>query len=385
MKIVIPLLTLAMMTISSAVYAVEKEPIKIGALYNLTGSMSAIDKPAFKGAKLAEKLINNKGGILNGRKIEIIGIDTKTDLKVTVQAAKKLVSEPVLTGIGYGDTDFVLAAAPLFQKAGIPFITSGATDPSLPTEVGLELFMVPYGDNEQAAAMAHYSFKKLKARNVAVLTNRSAHFTRILSKFFKQSFLALGGKIVADLEFGKNHKEIGALVDRIKKLSPPADAIYVAAVPPDVAPTVKPLRNAGIKVPIMSGDGFDSDLSKVLGSSKLTDNIYFTTHAYRGSTRPEVIAFVEAYKKAYGEKPNDAFAALGFDAINLIVTALESAKTTDRKALTKALSQTKGFKAVTGEITYTQQNRVPIKPIAIISFNNGKYQLVQTWTLPTAK
>ena len=385
MKVRTVVLILAMIVTSASLYAGEIQPIRIGALYNRTGAMSAIDEPAVKGVRLAVQLINERGGILNGRKLEIICINTKTDLKVAAVAAKALVPESIVAGIRYGDTDYVLAAAPLFQKKGIPFITSGATDPNLPQRVGSELFMVAYGDNEQAAAMAHYAFKELKARNIAVLTNRSAHFTRILSKYFKQSFQALGGKIIADLEFGKDHKEIGELVDRIKKLSPSADAVYIAAIPPDVAPIVKPLRKVGIKVPIISGDGFDSDLSKVLGSSKLTENIYFTTHAFRGDDRPEVIAFVEAYKKKYGEKPNDAFAALGFDAVNLVAAAINRAKVVDSKALTKALSETKGFKAVTGEISYTQQNRVPTKPIAIVSFNNGKYQLVKTWKPPKAK
>ena len=112
------------------------EPIKLGALYNLTGGMSSIDAPSLNGAKLKAKLINESGGLLGGRMLEIIGIDTKTDQKATATGARKALSKGVVAGLGYGDTTFVMAAAPLFQAKGIPFVTSGATHPELPKWVG---------------------------------------------------------------------------------------------------------------------------------------------------------------------------------------------------------------------------------------------------------
>jgi branched-chain amino acid transport system substrate-binding protein len=65
--------------------------IKLGALYNLTGGMSSIDAPALNGAKLQAKLINEKGGVL-GKKLEVIGIDTKTDQKAAATGAQKALS-----------------------------------------------------------------------------------------------------------------------------------------------------------------------------------------------------------------------------------------------------------------------------------------------------
>jgi branched-chain amino acid transport system substrate-binding protein len=360
--------------IPASVFAASSETIKIGAMFNLTGGMAAIDAPALKGVKLAAKLINSKGGLLGGR-LEIVVADTKTDLKVTAQAAKKLVSIPVTAGIGYGDTDYVLAAAPFFQNKGIPFVTSGATDPGLPKKIGSELFMIAYGDNTQAAAMAAYAFKGLKARNIVVLTDKDTHFTRILSKYFKESFTKLGGKIIADYEFGKDHKEINDIVGRIRKLSPSPDAIYVAGNPLDVGPTVIPLRKAGVDAPILSGDGFDSDLKKTLGSEKIKENIYFTTHDFKGDKRPEVVNFIAAYKKEYGNKPVDAFAALGYDALNLVASALKRAGTTDTSKLTKAIAETKGFDGVTGIITYARPSAPTAKPVSVIHFNDGAYRL----------
>ena len=104
------------------------ETIKIGALYNLTGGMSSIDAPALNGAKLQAKLINEKGGLL-GKKIEIIGIDTKTDQKAAATGAKKALVKGVVAGIGYGDTTFVMAAAidSVSSPCVIPGLSSSAS------------------------------------------------------------------------------------------------------------------------------------------------------------------------------------------------------------------------------------------------------------------
>jgi len=83
-------------------------------------------------------------------------------------------------------------------------------------------------------------------------------------------------------------------------------------------------------------------------------------------------AFIAAYEKEYGRPPENAFAALGFDAVGLIADAINRAGSTDGKALRDALAGTKGFKAVTGEITYSRPSGVPMKGVSIISVHDGK-------------
>jgi branched-chain amino acid transport system substrate-binding protein len=92
-----------------------------------------------------------------------------------------------------------------------------------------------------------------------------------------------------------------------------------------------------------------------------------------------VQAFVSAYEKEYGRPPENAFAALGFDAVGLIADAIKRAGTTDGKALRAALAGTKGFKAVTGEITYSRASGVPVKGVSIISVHDGKYKVEEVW------
>ncbi len=373
------LLTLLAFALAFVSPAAAGEPIKLGALYNLTGGMSSIDAPALNGAKLQAKLINQAGGLLGGRQLEVIGIDTKTDQKAAATGAKKALAMGVVAGLGYGDTTFVMAAAPLFQKKGVPFVTSGATHPMLPKWVGDYMFMVPFGDDDQSFAIADFTVKKLGAKNIAVWTDNSMDFTKALSKFYKQRIKELGGKIVLEDFFMMGDKDFSAQIARLKNTKPKPDAVFISAIPNEAGLSVKQIREAGLKLPIVSGDGFDTELVTTVPGPKLANDVYFSTHTYREDNRPEVVAFVTAYEKEYGHPPENAFAALGFDAVGLIADAIKRAGSTDGKALRDALAATRGYKAVTGEISYTRPSGVPLKGVSIISVHNGKYKVEEVW------
>jgi len=354
------------------------EPIKIGALYNLTGDMAAIDGPAMKGVRLQAKLLNQAGGLLPNRQVEVVGIDTRTDLKAAAAAARKILTQGVVAGIGYGDTDYVLAAAPLFQDRGVPFITSGATLPDLPSRVGNCLFMAAFGDDEQAAAIAAFSYHRLQARSALIWTDKSMDFAKALAKFFRQSFSQSGGKIIQE-EFFSSPQDFPGLIAKYKAARLRPDLIFIAAGPEAAAQAVKLLREAARGVPIAGGDSFDSDALISVPGPKLAHDLYFATHSFRGETRPEVRFFIEAYRKEYGHPPENAFAALGYDAMGMIAAAIKRAGTTAPLPLFQALSQTKGYHGVTGNISYTRPSRVPAKPVSIIGVRQGRFQPLWSW------
>jgi branched-chain amino acid transport system substrate-binding protein len=204
-------------------------------------------------------------------------------------------------------------------------------------------------------------------------------FTKALSKFFKEKFIQLGGKVIVEDFFMMGDKDFSAQIARLKSAQPKADAVFISAIPNEAGLTVKQIREAGLALPVVSGDGFDTELVVTVPGNKLANDVYFSTHTYREDPRPEVLAFVAAYKKEYGKDPENAFAALGFDAVGLIADAIQRAGSAEGKALQKALAATKGYKAVTGEITYSRPSGVPVKGVSIISVQGGKYKVEEVW------
>ncbi|KFB10857.1 ABC transporter substrate-binding protein [Nitratireductor basaltis] len=358
--------------------AQAQENIKIGALYNVTGGMSSLDGPSLKGAQLAVKQLNADGGLL-GKQIELIAPDGKTDQQETAKAAQRVLSEGVVAGIGQSDTTFVMAGAPLFQEEGVPFVTSGATHPELPQWVGDYMFMTPFGDDDQSYAIADYAYDDLGARKVAVWTDNSMDFTKALSKFFVERFEEKGGEIIGTDSFMMGDTDFSAQIARLASMDPQPDAVFISAIPSEAGLSVKQIREQGITMPIVSGDGFDTELVSTVPGPELANDVYFSTHTYRADDRPEVTKFIEDYKGEYGIEPENAFAPLGYDAIMLVADAIRRADSAEPAAIKDALAETRGFKGVTGEISYTRETMVPPKPVSIISVQGGKFEVEEIW------
>ena len=165
--LVLPLAALAACADAPTPAKATPAPVRIGAIYNLTGDQSSLDSPSLDGARLAVERINARGGLL-GRRVELLERDGQTDEADVRRAAASLVASGVSAIVGLSDTDQVLAAAPIAARAGVPFVTSGATSPRLTRQVPNWLFLACFGDNAQAAASAQYATDRLGARTAAV-------------------------------------------------------------------------------------------------------------------------------------------------------------------------------------------------------------------------
>jgi len=348
--------------------------VKIGVIENLTGSQASLDQPSLNGVKLALKEVNDAGGVL-GKKVEIIVRDGKSDPATLATVTEEIVGKGVSAITGLSDTTMVLASAPIAQRAGIPFVTSGATSPALPNEVGNCLFLEPFGDNVQAAAAAEFAYKDLKARSVWVLYDKAMDYTYLLQRYFCDRFGGLGGAIISKATYQTGDTDFRAQITSLKSKKKLPDILFISSGPDDIGTIVKQVRDMGIKTPIVGGDGYDTPLLAKVAGPAAASNIYFTTHVALDSKGAKT--FVENYKKMFGHAPENGFAALGYDAFKLIINAIKNAKTTDPKAVRKALAATKGFKGVTGTINYPKGTRVPQKSVTIIKVDKGKFIFVK--------
>ncbi len=354
--------------------------IKIGALYNLTGGQASLDVPSLAGLQLAAEEINASGGI-NGKQIEVVSVDAKTDTTAATNGMQELVDvHKVVAVIGFSDTTFVTAAGPVAQNAGIPFITSGATSPLIPDLVGDYMFMAAFGDDAQSYAISDYSMDKLNAKTAWVLTDTSSDFTNNVSVFFKERFTGKGGQILLEDKYdGATDNDFSAQITRLQSLDPQPDILMVSALPDKAGIVVKQIRDQGIDIPVVSADGFDTPALIEMGGVPQTNNVFFATHVALSSSDPLVSNFVAAYTAKTGHAPENAFAALGYDAMKLLADAIARAGSEDPAAIRDALAATKGFKAVTGEISF-ETGRVPEKSVTIIRVQDGKFEFADQLT-----
>lgn len=142
------------------------------------------------------------------------------------------------------------------------------------------------------------------------------------------------------------------------------------------------LRAAGVTEPIVGGDGLDTP-RLLEGNPRPTSNVWFTTHAWLSEETgtPEAKEFIAAYRDAYGTAPDNAFAALGYDAARLLLDVLHRAQR--QRGIFYALEHTEGFEGVTGTISFSPQSHVPLKTVWVIAVKNGEKSLASAF-VPTS-
>jgi branched-chain amino acid transport system substrate-binding protein len=356
------------------------QPIKVIAGFNLTGPEAALDLPSYQGALLAVEQRNAAGGVL-GRPLQLIAVDTASNpATVSATMGAALARHPdVVAGIGYSYSTFALEAGRLFQAAGRPFITSGATAPDLPDQVGNQMFLAAYGDDAQARVMATFARDQLRIDHAALWIDDGFVYTRTVGAFFAINFPLLGGTLDKQT-YPAGEPDLPALIAAFNAGSPKPRAIYAASMPRTAVELIGQVRGAGIGAALLSGDGWDSpDLVEASREKGLT-GIYFTTHRFLDVETKEMQAFVAAYRQRFGEPPATAFAPLGFDTVNLLVNAIQRAGSADPMDIRTALADTQGFPGVVGTISYAPGRRVPDKAVSVIRLDRGNLTPVWTWT-----
>ena len=359
----------------------KNEPVKIGAIYNLSGPQTSLGRPSLNGSMLAVEQLNARGGLL-GRRVELVAVDGESDPALIADETRRLVHVPGLSAItGLSDTTMVLAAAPIAEKARVVFLTSGATSPRVPIEFPNYYFMACFGDNTQAAAGAEYAVSALGARTVYLLSDETTDYTVLLAKYFAERYLQLGGQIVGEDTYSAGTTDFSAHIARLQGLSTPPDVIYVASGPDEIGSLVKQLREAGVDEPIVGGDGYDTPLLLEIAGAAAND-VYFTTHTLfdRAQATPLQTRFMDAYQARFGNPPESSFAGLGYDAVNLLAAAIELAGSAKQKAVADALEATRDFQGVTGTLSFAPGVHIPEKQVTIVRVQDGTLNLAAILT-----
>jgi branched-chain amino acid transport system substrate-binding protein len=364
--VILAILFVAVIVLSTPADSGAADAIRIGAIYNTNGSQSSLDIPSAQGARLAAQEINDRGGI-NGRQVILIEKDGRSNTSEIAATAGRLISEDhVQVMIGMSDSDMVLPAAQVAAQSDIVFVTSGATSPLLPAQVPGYLYLSCFGDNTQAAAAAEFAESDLHATKAAIITDQSMEYTRLLSRYFTERFTTGGGTISSTVQYtgGAGNYSSAGITSGLMSAHP--DVVFVACGPADCGTVIRAVRDAGITAPILGGDSLDSpQLAGKIGTG--ADRIYYTSHADISTASPDrnVSAFIKQYYLQYGETP-DAFAALGYDTVNLVAQA--QAASPD---LREGLAAMREYYGLTGSISYRNQSQVPDKSVTIMEIKDG--------------
>jgi len=349
------------------------EPIKIGEIGPLTGKEAAFGQSSHRGIVLAIEEINARGGVL-GRPLQLLTEDNQSKSGESATIAKKLIGRDRVIAIIHGGTSSqCLEAAPFCQNAHIPFLATTATTPQV-TEMGTYIFRTCFIDPFQGGVLAKFARNSLKAQNAALLTSASSSFSVGLAKVFRDSFTSAGGKVIVEQKYAEGDKDFRAQLTALRTHNP--DVIVAMGYYTEGGLICRQARDLGIKVPIISADGWEApELIEIGGAG--VNGAYYSSHYSSESTAPEVQGFLKKYRAKYSGVTPDSLAPLAYDATFILTDAITRAGTTDGPKLRDAVAATKNYPGVTGRTTI-DAHRNASKPAVIIAVKDGRTAFVET-------
>jgi len=354
----------------------DADTILFGEVGSLTGAQATFGISTKNGIQMAIDEVNEAGGVTvdgKAKKIAVRVYDDQGKSEEAANAVTRLINQDkVVVVLGEVASSNSLAMAPKAQEAKIPMITPSSTNPKV-TEVGDFIFRVCFIDPFQGTVMAKFASDTLKAKNVAILKDNKSDYSLGLAQFFTETFTKGGGVVVSEEAYSQGDTDFRGQLTAIKGKNP--EAIYVPGYYTDVGVIARQARELGLKVPLLGGDGWESEKLYELGGSAIQGS-YFSNHYSTDDPTPRVQNFIKAYEAKFGSKP-DSLGALGYDAAMVAIEGIKRAGTTDGQKLRDAIAQTKDHPGIAGVITLDAQ-RNAVKPAVILQVKEATSAYVAT-------
>ena len=248
--------------------------ITVGVAGPLSGSYAAFGEQFWRGAQQAVDDINTMGGI-GGHALRLIVGDDACDPQKTEAVANRFVSVDKVQGvIGHFCSSSTLAASQLYRNANILMITPGSTNPQITERQYPNLLRLCGRDDQQGGVAFEFMTNQLHAKRIAIVHDE-ALYGRDLADALRTKMSLSGLTPVLYAEVNRGSSDFKTLVDQIEAAEP--DVLYFGGLHPEAALLLRAIREEGISIPFVSGDGIAAeDFVIEAGGPDMVNGVYMT-------------------------------------------------------------------------------------------------------------
>ena len=347
-----------------------KNEIKVAVAGPFTGPIAAFGEMIKRGAELKAKEINAAGGV-NGKTLTLVfEDDTGKDKEASLVAERIASNRQILAVVGHFNSSCSLAGKPIYQRAGIVELSPGSTN--VRVAAGSDwTFRNIYRDDFQAAFAAKYIRNVLgDVQKVAIFFDND-DYGRGLKESFAAAAKELGLEIVGMEAYDRDNTDFKAQLTSIKAKQP--DLIFLSGLYSQAGLIVSQAREGGSTAQLFGADGVDSpDFLAIAGAA--AEGTYVTTPFVFRVDDLKAQKMAIAFEEMHGVAP-DTWAALTYDAVGMIVEAIEKGGE-DRKAIRDHLASIdtpeEGYDGITG-LTYFDENGDCTKPAYVKIVKDGQF------------
>jgi branched-chain amino acid transport system substrate-binding protein len=340
--------------------------LKVGAIFDLTGSLSYMGQWSLEGAKLAESEINSKGGV-QGRQLRLVIDDAETNPEKAVSAFTRMIgTDEAKVVLGFNASSEVMAVAPIANRSHVVLFSTGGASPGI-TDAGDYVFRNRLSGAVEAARMAEIAYNTLGARRCIVLFINN-EYGQGYAEAFRTRFTGLGGSVTFTEGFAQDQTDFRAQLEKVRSAMP-VDFIYLASHTREAGGILKQARQRGLHVQWLASNAVEApDLFEIAGDA--AEGMLFTVEKVERNS-PAAETFITAYKKKYGREP-EMFAAHAYDAVRIIAQILEQKKN-DGSEIRDALYGMTNYPGASGMTSFDKNGDV-VKEVALKRVHGNEFQ-----------
>jgi len=347
--------------------------IKIGSVAPLSGAQTHIGKDNENGTRLAIDEINAAGLSLGGKpvRLELIGEDDGAEPKTANIVAQKLIDSGVVAVIGHLNSGTSIPAAKLYSDAGIAQISPSATAVKYTAQGYKTAFRVMANDAQQGAVLGQFAVKKLGAKRIALIDDRSA-YGQGLADEVEKAVKTAGGSIIDRQYTTDKATDFSAILTAIKAKN--ADLIVFGGMDPQAGPMAKQMKSLGLKAQLLGADGMQNGNFIKLAAAD-AEGVIASSPGLPLATMPGGPGFKQRFIAKYGEI--QLYAPYAYDATQVLIAAMKRADSAEPAKILAALTQT-DHTGVTGPIRFDAKGDVTGGAVTLYQVKGGAWTTLET-------
>ncbi|MBN3809969.1 branched-chain amino acid ABC transporter substrate-binding protein [Paraburkholderia sp. Ac-20347] len=341
---------------------------KIAVAGPTTGQLANLGKDVQNSGELAIGALNAKNIMVNGRRVrfELVAADDGADPRVGTIVAQRLVDDHVVAVVGHINSGVAIPASLIYSQAGIPFISSGASNPELTARNLKNTFRVVADDNAQARGMVQFLSGQLKTKRIGLVDDRTAYGQGLGDQVAKDA----GESGIAVTREYTNDKAVDfrAILTSLKSGQP--DAIVLASTDAIASPFVKQMKALGMaRVHFLGGDGICTE-NWVRVAASAAEGEYCTQTGAPLDQLPGSKDFVQKYETRF-KQPPQYFGPYTYDAVMVVGEAIQRSGSLDPKKLIDTLHSV-DYTGVTGRIQFDNKGDQKFAKVSVYQVKSQK-------------
>ncbi|MEY4768052.1 MAG: hypothetical protein RL637_691 [Pseudomonadota bacterium] len=361
------LILLAMNGVASLTFAAELA-VKIGIAGPLTGPQALLGKDNENGARLAIDEMNAVGVTIAGQKakFELISEDDQADPRTATIVAQKFADQQINGVIGHLNSGATIPASKIYHDAGIAQISPSATATAYTAQGYNTAFRLMTNDSQQGLALAQYVTKQLKAKQIAIIDDRTAYGQGLADEFEKDA-KAAGATIVAREYTHDKAVDFTAVLTALKSKKP--QVVFFAGMSPQSGPMARQFANLQVKAQFVSADGTRTpEFIKLAGAA--AEGVIASAPGVVLEQTPEGKVFINKFNVKYGVIQN--YAAYAYESTLTLIEAMKAAQSIEPAKYLPFLAKIQRHGAI-GEIAFDAKGDIQKGKVTIYQVKQGHW------------